>query len=288
MHFEPPRRPPKTPLQRAWRQVKYAWAHHWQQIEIHRAYVMAVARRSGYALWAGRGLLAVMLVRFRLTAFTSEVGESLRPLIAAWQVGLAYAVSWLYVSLDVLLRCVDEYALRGRTWRVVRTLLFFGVFHSVATMLLPAVMIHAAVHRSDQLLQLLARRVAREPSRWPRAVRVLPTLWWVPTLVGLTLIPLCPLFDEPIEKVLKGAFHATWPLPKAVERRKKSDYEIATSSSEQHPADAPHPPQLYPPPRNHEEPELVRAKGRGEPTYSPEGGIDAPQPEAAPAASAAS
>ena len=47
------------------------------------------------------------------------------------------------VSLDVALRTGDEIAIRGRTWRVLRTLLFFSVFHSVATMLLPAVLIHA-------------------------------------------------------------------------------------------------------------------------------------------------
>ena len=152
LHFDGIDRALKKPrtlsgLQRVRREINWAWDHHWGQITLHSAYVAAVSRRTGQRLWAGRSVVAALLVKFRLTAFTSEVGESLRPLVAAGYVSAAYAVSWLYVSLDVVLRAGDEYAFRGRTWRVVRTLLFFGIFHSVATMLLPAMIIHAAVHR---------------------------------------------------------------------------------------------------------------------------------------------
>ena len=116
-------------------------------------------------MWAGRGVLAQLLLRFRLAAFTSEVGESFRPLVALWKVRAAYAISWSYVSIDVILRTCDELALRGRTWRVLRTLVFFSAFHTIATMLLPAFLIHAAVHHSARALHHLSARLAGPGSR---------------------------------------------------------------------------------------------------------------------------
>ena len=186
-----------------------AWDHHWSKIETHSAYFTAVATRAGQHIWSGRTVLAALLVRFRLTAFTSEVGESFRPLVASWQVSATYAVSWAYVSIDIILRTLDEYALRGRTWRVMRTLLFFSIFHTVATMLIPAIIIHEAVHRADQLLHAAARRVAATASAHATQ-GALSRLWWAPSLVGLSLIPLMPLFDEPIEHLLEDVFARVW------------------------------------------------------------------------------
>lgn len=274
VQFGERRRKRVKPLKKAGFEIQKAWAHHWGAAMEHSAYVGAVARRSGLRIWAGRGLLAALLVRFRLTAFTSEVGESLRPLVPPWQVTAAYAVSWAYVSLDVLLRACDEYAFRGPTWRVVRTLLFFGLFHTVATMLLPALIIHEAVHRSEVALKHLSRRAAT--AEWPRLAALLPRLWIAPTLIGLLLIPLCPLLDAPLEKLVELLFKQLWPLPK--KKRKLAvltDYEAATADDvpvvnrDGALSDAPHPPPQVRPPERHEEPELVRAAGRGEPAYAP-------------------
>ena len=262
------------------RQVWLAWNHHWTQISAHSAYVVAVARRSGLQLWAGRGILAALLVRFRLTAFTSEVGESLRPLIASWYVRAAYAVSWSYVSVDVLLRVGDSFALRGRTWHLLRTLLYFSIFHTVATMLLPAFLIHSAVHHSSHLLKLLSARHAAAVSAAAERLPLwwAPRLWWVPTVVGLALIPLMPLLDEPFEHLLDSCFASAGRAMRslAVYRAREapprvSDYGAATDGAElgDMPSlyDAPPPHVLQSSPVNREEPELIRAKGRGEPAY---------------------
>ena len=202
---------------------------HANMVGQHSAYIAAVAARGGRRLWAGRSLVAAFLLRFRLAAFTSEVGESLRPLIEVWQVRVMYAVSWLYVLIDIVLRTADEWALSGRTLRVVRTFAFFSIFHTVATMLLPAVIIHAAVHHADAALRPL--RHLNGPSTTALPTPLLPLLRHpiVPTVVGLALIPLMPLLDEPVEALLKWAFRRLrrW---KKLAQPPPSDYELATEA----------------------------------------------------------
>ena len=231
----------KSPPRRFYESWWSAWSHHWGQVAEHSAYVYAVAGRSGLYVfnsawaqrahvWEARTAVAALLAEFRIVAFTSEVGESLRPLIARTYVVAAYAISWLYVSLDVLLRSADEFALRGPTLRILRTFLFFTVFHTIATMLLPAVLIHEAVHHSEVLLRHLARRAAANGREI--TARVLNTkAWWVPSVIGLSLIPLMPLFDEPIEKLLEMGFKQVWRLPKSKKRR-LTDYEVATKGDD--------------------------------------------------------
>jgi len=184
--------------------VLRCFEHHWTVVTLHSQFVAAVFARGGRHIWAGRGTLADLLIRYRLTAFTSEFGESLRPLMHVWKVRATYAVSWTYVLLDVLLRTGDEVALRGRTWRVLRTLLFFSIFHTVATMLIPAFVIHSAVHSAQHALEVLTPRVP-----WLEGSH----LWWVPTAIGLVLIPLMPLLDAPVEGLLEAGFHRLWRIP---------------------------------------------------------------------------
>lgn len=287
---------PKTVLRR----VRKSWKQHWGTIAQHSAYFTAVATRGGQHIWAGRTVVAALLVRFRLMAFTSEVGESLRPLIEPWLVTATYAVSWAYVSIDVALRACDEYALRGRTRRVLRTLLFFAVFHSIATMLLPAVLIHAAVHRSELFLQHACRRWASRVAAGAGAAAdtLLSRLRLLPTIIGLSLIPLMPLFDAPIEHLMERLFAMAWRLPRTSEWHERvlghrssatlTDYEVATCRLDattdtpfvprQPP---PHPPPL-PPPTRREQPELQRASGHGDPAYEHEPPA-APPPTHAPA-----
>lgn len=96
---------------------------------------------------------------------------------------------------------------------------------------------------------------------------------WAPTLVGLSLIPLMPLFDEPMEHLLERLFHSIWPLPQKLSSPSTlTDYQAAHLAEEelrrtQPPAprslEEPAPPPD--PPISREEPELVRATGSGDP-----------------------
>ena len=83
---------------------------------------------------------------------------------------------------------------------MVRTLLFFAIFHSIATMLAPAVLIHTAVHFSQHVL-----------SGMPPDGRLYGTRGWLPTAIGMALIPLMPLLDHPFEAALEAGFHNVWP-----------------------------------------------------------------------------
>ena len=143
-------------------------------------------------------VIAGLLVRFRLTAFVSEVGESIRPVsgVRTWHVRLFYLVSWLYVTIDTVVRTVEESRAQNRRRQVWRVLIFMSVFHTIATMLIPAVAIHEAVHLTKVALQAIdAKRVER----------------WMPTLVGLLLIPALPLVDHPVHWLLGSALEVVWP-----------------------------------------------------------------------------
>ena len=84
-------------------------------------------------------------------------------------------------------------------------MLYSSIFHTVATMLIPAVAIHEAVH----LAMVLLKRAAASPS----------VQLWVPTMVGLSLIPALPIVDEPLHHALKRLFDRLWPEAQAATAR---------------------------------------------------------------------
>lgn len=155
-------------------------------------------------------VITALLARYRLTAFVSEVGESIRPLqgVLTWHVNLFYLVSWLYVITDTTVHAVDEANVQGRRRQVARVVLFMSIFHSIATMLIPAVAIHEAVHFAMALLKRLAAS--------PRIQL------WVPTMVGLSLIPAMPIVDEPLHGALKLLFDRLWPEAQAIPAKELS------------------------------------------------------------------
>jgi hypothetical protein len=127
---------------------------------------------------------------------------------------------------------------------------------------------------------------------------LLSRLRLLPTIIGLSLIPLMPLFDAPIEHLMERLFAMAWRLPRTSEWHERvlghrssatlTDYEVATCRLDattdtpfvprQPP---PHPPPL-PPPTRREQPELQRASGHGDPAYEHEPPA-APPPTHAPA-----
>ena len=57
---------------------------------------------------------------------------------------------------DTMVNAVDEAYVQGRRRQVARVVLFMSLFHSIATMLIPAVAIHEAVHLAVVLLKRAA------------------------------------------------------------------------------------------------------------------------------------
>ena len=72
------------------------------------------------------------------------------------------------------------------------------MFQLIANLLLPTRAVHAMVHHSHDLFveALGLKGILAE---------------WLPTLLGLALIPFFPALDHPIEKAMAAAFETIWP-----------------------------------------------------------------------------
>ena len=126
----------------------------------------------------------------RYLAYTSDFGEAFRPVANPLVVRSAYGISWAYVVGDVWweyssmsqgkdIHGADLWAFTAKR----------AVFQSIASMLLPAVTIHTVVHETRKL-------VARY--RWKSR--------WLPSLLGLSVVPFLPLYDEPVERIVDALF----------------------------------------------------------------------------------
>jgi len=135
------------------------------------------------------------LANARYTAYSSDVGEALRPIVPDWAVKGTYGLAVAYIVGDVGYTGYKE-SLKpdGNT---TRALTHAAVFQGVASLALPMVIIHQAVHGAQYVTKRLGRFTK-----------------WGPTLVGLSLIPALPYaVDEPCEHVIDAAFDKFWPVP---------------------------------------------------------------------------
>lgn len=140
----------------------------------------------------------VLLTRLRLLFFASEVGESLRPLLKHWQVQLTYAISWFFCIFDVVLGAIEAQRSGSDAARVVKLVVQNSIFHSIATMLIPALAIHKVVHQVQHLQHVVPKLAATAQSSWR---------YYLPSLVGIAFIPAMPLFDHPVEQLLEWCVH---------------------------------------------------------------------------------
>ncbi|KAG6187517.1 hypothetical protein E4U22_002351 [Claviceps purpurea] len=179
-----------------------------------------------YAAYATR-LRTILLSAHRYVAYTSDIGESFRPVAHPKLVRAAYGISWLYILGDVSHEGYRAYwhnqrilnpqlRLTARQERITglpaehsnsniapgvvspledwRTVMVQrGVFQSVASMGLPAFTIHSVVRYSGQALKKVKNPTIRT---------------WGPIGLGLAVVPFLPwLFDEPVENAVEWAFH---------------------------------------------------------------------------------
>jgi len=180
-----------------------------------------------YAAYATR-LRTIMLSAHRYVAYTSDIGESFRPVAHPWLVKGAYGVSWAYILGDVshegwkaykrnqrlLYPYGDEHkdasaattpmpASKAEPQSVpvhvpaiedYRSVMAQrAVFQSVASMGLPAFTIHSIVKYSGKALKNATNTTIRT---------------WGPIGLGLAAVPALPyLFDEPVEEVVEWTFY---------------------------------------------------------------------------------
>ncbi|KAF3200519.1 hypothetical protein TWF106_003234 [Orbilia oligospora] len=175
-----------------------------------------------YAAYASR-LRTILASAHRYVAYTSDIGESFRPVAHPWLVRSAYGVSWLYITGDVAHESYKSY-LRNQEYlhkpppnlrpnslesfsvgnhignpvnvplkddyRVVGVQR--AIFQSVASMLFPALTIHSVVKYSGKAMKDVKNARLRT---------------WGPIGLGLAVVPALPyIFDEPIEHAVEWAF----------------------------------------------------------------------------------
>ncbi|KAI9817943.1 MAG: hypothetical protein M1832_004563 [Thelocarpon impressellum] len=181
-----------------------------------------------YAAYATRARTLLRSAQ-RYVAYTSDIGESFRPVAHPYLIRSAYAVSWAYLGGDV---AHEGYKAWVRQQRVLhpegdvapgtvpptedyRTVMAErAVFQGLASMGLPAFTIHSIVRYSGRALK--EAKNARIRTWGPIGVRISSPphtflLWadadsWLQ--LGLAAVPFLPyIFDKPVEEAVGWTFH---------------------------------------------------------------------------------
>ncbi|KAF7502555.1 hypothetical protein GJ744_005494 [Endocarpon pusillum] len=180
-----------------------------------------------YAAYASRAR-TILLSAHRYVAYTSDIGESFRPVAHPWLVRGAYGISWAYLIGDVTHEGYKAYCRNQKLlhpspevvkqatgtksnvtadtvsamsknvhipaiedWRAV--MVQRAVFQSIASMGLPAFTIHSIVRYSGRAMKDVKNARLRT---------------WGPIGLGLAAVPALPyMFDEPVEKATDWLFY---------------------------------------------------------------------------------
>lgn len=200
-----------------------------------------------YAAYASR-LRTIMLSAHRYVAYTSDIGESFRPVAHPNWIRAAYGVSWAYLIGDVshegykawkhgqrvLHPENDEDKLVAASYggkavpaiEDYRTVMAQrAIFQGLASMGLPAFTIHSIVRYSGRAM---------------KDVKNVKIRTWGPIGLGLAAVPALPyMFDEPVEHATEWVFHkvfaaaggagavkANKPMPVSALPEKKVEREL--------------------------------------------------------------
>lgn len=145
-----------------------------------------------YAAYGSR-IKTALLAASRYTAYTSDIGESFRPIAHPYLVRIGYGVSWAYIIGDVGYETYrakyHPSVAQTEDWKVLGAKR--AVFQTLASMLLPAFTIHSVVKYTGKALKNNSNKTLRT---------------WAPITVGLAIVPGLPfIFDEPVEKAVDAA-----------------------------------------------------------------------------------
>ncbi|KAI1333009.1 mitochondrial 18 KDa protein-domain-containing protein [Xylariaceae sp. FL0255] len=183
-----------------------------------------------YMAYANR-FRTILISAHRYVAYTSDIGESFRPVAHPWLVRGAYGISWSYILGDVSYEGYKAYWQNQRVrnpqleltdnqqkmtglslpaaanikpgivsplddYRTV--MVQRGIFQSIASMGLPAFTIHSVVRYSGRALKDAKNKTIRT---------------WGPIGLGLAVVPMLPtLFDKPVENAVEWVFHKGFAL----------------------------------------------------------------------------
>lgn len=82
------------------------------------------------------------------------LGESFRPVVPRWMVRMAYGVTWAYVAVDVTYHTAEEHEKGSAPMTVLRTAVHAATFQSIASVLVPSIVIHQVTEGAFQPPQL--------------------------------------------------------------------------------------------------------------------------------------
>ncbi|KAL2890338.1 Mitochondrial fission process protein 1 [Ceratocystis lukuohia] len=172
----------------------------------------------------------------RYVAYTSDIGESFRPVVSPGIVRAAYGVSWMYLVGDVSFEGYKAYWSNQRTlnpglkmtptqqkWTgLPEPAANESTSGSSSTMAAPpgkvaplddyrTVMLQRAIFQSVASMGLPAftiHSVVRYSGQAMKNVKNKTIRTWGPIGLGLSVVPFLPvLFDEPVENAVEWAFH---------------------------------------------------------------------------------
>lgn len=145
-----------------------------------------------YGAYARRAVQA-FLVKGRLVAYTSDVGESVRPVVPPSVVRACYGLTWAYVAADVGYNTSEAILAKKPSETILRTAVHATTFQVIASVAVPSFIIHQAVHAAQHAVHKLPKT---------------PLTRWLPSVVGLCMIPFMPFVDHPIEQAVRLAARA--------------------------------------------------------------------------------
>jgi len=126
-----------------------------------------------YSSWIAR-TLPKLVAEQRFLAYTSEVGESFRPLVPKYLVNATYGISICYVGADVWIHAHNMHKNNKPKNEIIVQTADRLIWHSFASMILPAVTIHSIVKYSKKL-------------NWFSGMPMVKC--WFPTVFALSCIP---------------------------------------------------------------------------------------------------
>jgi len=151
---------------------------------------------SEYLARYARGVIVAFLTKGRFIAYTSDIGESARPVMPSWFVNGCYGLTFLYVAVAVGHHTQEANTAGASQSMVLRSFVHTTTFELIASVAMPSLIIHQAVHFAQH-----------HAHRLPAG----PVARWAPTAVGLCCIPFLPYLDPPAEMAIDAAFDAAWP-----------------------------------------------------------------------------
>ena len=172
------------------------------------------ARYLAYLSRAKLALVRTVKANMRYAAYSSDVGEALRPVVPPSVVAGFYFISFAYVGGDVAYTgYIEKTERKSSDMMVARQVTETALFQIIASLAIPTAVIHTAVHQTHNLCKSLGPKAPASLMRWG------------PSGVGMCCMPLLPLVDEPVERATEALFDSIWPAEKGWMRRHEEHHQ---------------------------------------------------------------